>query len=112
MPDGPRDVARRYGLAAAAVVAAWLVRAALASPLLDRYPLTAFYVPVIVAAWFGGAGPALLAVALGAVAGGWETFPPDRSPWAAVAANPVRVAVFVVYGVLIAALGGLYHAAR
>ncbi|HEY1376040.1 MAG TPA: GAF domain-containing protein, partial [Gemmataceae bacterium] len=99
-------------LAAAAVVAAWLVRAALAGTLLDRYPYTTFYFPIVVAAWYGGAGPALLAVALGAIVGGWESFPPDRGPWAAVAAGPIRVAVFVLYGSLIAALGGLYRGAR
>ncbi len=61
------DVARRYGMALAAVLAAWGARAALHPYVPDQVAFTTFYLGVAVAAWVGGVGPALLATVLSLV---------------------------------------------
>jgi len=58
-----------YGLAVACVAAAALLRLALAPWLDQRSPYLLFTAPVVVAAAFGGEGPALVAIALGLVGG-------------------------------------------
>lgn len=58
-----------YGLAVACVASAALLRLVLAPWLDAKTPFLLFTVPIVVAAAFGGAGPALLAIALGLVGG-------------------------------------------
>ncbi|MET3665483.1 PAS domain S-box protein [Caulobacter sp. 1776] len=58
-----------YGLAVACVATAAILRLALAPWLDSKAPYLLFTAPVVVAAAFGGAGPALLAIALGLVGG-------------------------------------------
>jgi PAS domain S-box-containing protein len=75
MTQVKRSTLARYGLPALLVVLAatitWLVPG-----MGQRVPFALFYVPVIIAALYGGRGPALLAVALSLVAGAYLFLPP------------------------------------
>lgn len=57
-----------YPVALAAVVAAVVVRLLLDSQLGDRLPFVTLFLAVSIAAWYGGRGPALVALATGAFA--------------------------------------------
>jgi PAS domain S-box-containing protein len=62
----------RYGVAIASVVLGWLAREALTPGIgPTALPFIFFFPAVAVAAWFGGLGPGLLAVALSALAANW-----------------------------------------
>src|SRR2546423_3274463 len=72
----PNSVGRsafvRYGIAVGAVVLAWAARAAL-TPLWGptELPFIVFYPAVVLAAWYGRRGPALLAIVLTTLAADW-----------------------------------------
>ncbi len=65
-----------YSLAVLAVVAATAVRWALGGVMGNRMPFITEYFAVIVATWYGGLGPSLLAAALGMLAGLALILPP------------------------------------
>ncbi|MDB6067924.1 MAG: Multi-sensor signal transduction histidine kinase [Pedosphaera sp.] len=65
----------RYGFAVAVVLAALLLRFALSSSFGFRWPLSFFVASTFVAAWFGGAGPGVLALAAGLVLGNYYFVP-------------------------------------
>lgn len=71
IPQGRASKARStiagYAVAALCVALAAVVRGLLADVLSDRKPFPTLYVAVTVAAWFGGLGPTLFAMALGYV---------------------------------------------
>lgn len=84
-----RSASARYAFAALCIVAMVLVRLSL-DPLIGRvqYPLVLMFPAVLVAAWAGGRGPGLFAVALAVVAvqwaiaeprGGFKPMTPDRA---------------------------------
>lgn len=54
----------RYGIALLSVTLATTIRLALNPLLGDRFPLIAFLVAIVFTAWYGGSGPALLALVL------------------------------------------------
>jgi PAS domain S-box-containing protein len=112
MPVGPRDPGRRYGFAVAAVLVAWAVRAALAGLFGNHHPYPTFYVAAAAAAWYGGTGPALLAVGLGLLMAVWSFVPPFHELTIALANDQAGAFAFVVGGTLIAFLGGLLHEGR
>ncbi len=60
-----------FGLAVAAALA-WLTRQAI-NPVVghDRLPFIFFFPAVVIASWYGGLGPGLLATVLGGVAADW-----------------------------------------
>ncbi len=82
------------------------------APLGEGAPFLIVTAGVMLAAWFGGLGPGLLATAVGAMLVPYfyfeEVFRPDR--WNSVQA--IRIGLFVGEGVLISALAGSLHAAR
>jgi PAS domain S-box-containing protein len=59
---------RRYGYAVIAITLATLARVALDHWFSFRHQYSAFYLAVLFSAWYGGIGPALVAIALGAAA--------------------------------------------
>ena len=61
----------RYGIATLSVGLAVLVRMLLAPVMGDRQPFPTLYVALTLAAWFGGRGPVLYALALGYLAASW-----------------------------------------
>jgi K+-sensing histidine kinase KdpD len=62
-------LARRYTLAAAAVLAAFFLRYQLFGMQDTRFPFIFFAPSAMIAAWYGGLGPGLLATAAGLVLG-------------------------------------------
>src|SRR5262245_27763164 len=65
----------RYGAAALSVAAATLLRLSL-DRLLGDAGFALFFVAVIIAAWVGGIGPSLLALALSVAASNWLFYRP------------------------------------
>ena len=92
----------RFGVAAISVAAGWALRDAL-TPLVGptELPFIFFFLSVVVAAAFGGARAALLAIVLASLAARWSFFQPLHSfsipPWNGV----VGLLTFVVVSLLI-----------
>ena len=64
-----RATLRRYAIAAASIIVATIVRRALDPLLGANFPFATLFLAVLLSAWLGGFGPALLAGVLGGVAG-------------------------------------------
>jgi PAS domain S-box-containing protein len=95
---------RRYGCALLSVAAVTWLRV-LIDPLLgERNPFVLMFVPVVVAAWYGGRGPALLAVVLIAVSLNLFFLMNNAQDWA-------RLAVFILVASGVALLGGAMNRA-
>ena len=76
-----RSLLSRYGLCLAGLVAATLVRLAFDPLLGNQYAFGMYYPVVMLAGLYGGLGPGLLAMVLGAVAGDYFFVPPRGSVW-------------------------------
>ena len=96
-------LALRYGCALAGVALAMWIRLLLDPVLGDRAPFPTLLLAVLLAAWYGGLRPALLAVLLGALAADYFLLPP-RGVWLKDTGEYVGVFGFVSVGVGIAVL--------
>jgi K+-sensing histidine kinase KdpD len=94
-----------YLLAGAAVLVMAAARWVLAPILGEQLPFTTFLIAVLVAAWFGGLGPAVFATALGAVLGLFLFIPPIYSLDVTGSMEGIRILVFGITGVTAALLG-------
>ena len=101
----------RWVVALVAVAVALGLRAALDPWLGVRVPYITVYVAIIVAAWFGGVGPAFLA-AVAAFLGVDYFFIEPRGALQIAHPNWAELGAFLVSAALIAGLGGAMHAAR
>jgi PAS domain S-box-containing protein len=101
----PRKGVLPYLLAAAAVVIMAATRWLLTPLLGEHLPFTTFLIAVLVAAWFGGLGPAVFATALGAVLGLFLFIPPVYSLELTGRMELLRVLLFAVTGLTAALLG-------
>jgi two-component system CheB/CheR fusion protein len=111
MPGAGRAAWIRYAIALAATALAIGLRFALDPWLRDAVPFITVFGGVIVAAWFGGVGPAILAAATGYLAADLFFIEPRG---AVGSFGPERIAEIVAYCIstgLIAALGGARRAA-
>ena len=70
MSDRWRSLLRRYGAALVAVVLATLLRMWLDPFLENRAPFSTYFVAIMFAAWYGGIGPSLMVMVVGAFGGG------------------------------------------
>jgi len=111
MPEVGYGRVIRYGVALACVVAATLVRLGLDPLLADRFPFATLFLAVLVAAWFGGFGPALAASALGSVLSAWLLLPPRWSV-SVDAEHQMGLLLFFAVSVGVAVLGGSMHRTR
>ena len=105
-------VARQYAVALAAVAAALAVRALLTPWLDQRVPFITLFGAVIVAAWYGGAPPAVAAALAGWV--GAELLfiePRGTLKWRGVQ-QVAEITAYFASTLLIAALGGAMHRMR
>jgi signal transduction histidine kinase len=103
----------RYGLAVAAVLAATGVRLAFNKVLGVQEPHGSFTLAVIVAAWFGGRGPGLLATLLNTLSVDWFFLAPHHAASIPTMEEIWGLALFIVTNGLIALLvGGLREAFR
>jgi PAS domain S-box-containing protein len=101
-----------YVVAVAVVAAAALGRWLLNPVLGDTVPYITFFPAVVVAAWFGGLRPALLATLLGAFSA-WVFFiRPSVSFGPQTGTDLIGLLLFLVMGFAIAGLGGAMRAAQ
>ncbi len=94
----------RYAFAVLVVAGASLLRASLAPVLGHGVPFILYFPTVVACAWFGGLGPGLLSVALGALVAWYVFIPPAYSLAAADPTASAQLAVFLLAGVLISGL--------
>jgi PAS domain S-box-containing protein len=102
---------QRYLTAVAAVALATATRVALVPVLGDRFPFLAFLVAIILAAWYGGFGPAIVAIGLSWLALDQFLLQP-RGPLQLYAARWERFLAFFAIGLAVALLGESRRAAR
>jgi PAS domain S-box-containing protein len=101
-----------YLVAVLAVVAALALRAALAPWLGERVPFITLFGGVIVAAWFGGFGPAIFAAVLGWLGAEMAFIPPVGGISFRGAGQLVELLAYLFSTVLIGALAELMRRAR
>lgn len=102
----------RYGVALLAVLLALAVRLLLQPILGEAAPLLAFVPAVLLAAWYGGQGPGLLATAVGGLAGTWFFHPANRGLGVLTLADTIHVGIFAFTGVTVSFLHSLLNSAR
>src|SRR4051812_30800317 len=88
MPLSHRRIGTRYGLAIVSVALVALLRWSLQPALADAAPLILFVLPIVLAGWYGGIGPALLATVLATLAGTHLFPPPNKARPHAVGGDP------------------------
>ena len=112
MHDSFRPLLLRYGVAVPAVAIAALVRLALDPVLGEQYPVATLFFAILVAAGYGGQGPALVTTALGAIVAARFLIPP-RVGFASIGVeNRAGMVVYLAVGVGISILGGSMRSAR
>ena len=99
-PD--RSPATRYAVAIIAVAAASALQYSLQPLAGERFPLATFPIAVVVAAWFGGFGPALLATVGGSLAATYLFLPPVNTLRIVGRGDVASLIVFAIVGLLIA----------
>lgn len=100
----------RYGFAIVVVLAATGVRLAFNPVLGVEAPHMPFNLAVIIAAWFGGSGPGLMAAALSAFSVDWFFVEPLHSPFITSREGVWGLALYVITVSLIALLVGSLRA--
>jgi two-component system cell cycle sensor histidine kinase/response regulator CckA len=106
MPDSSsRKGLIPYLVAAGAVAVMGLVRWLLGPVLGGQLPFTTLVVAVLIAAWYGGLGPAILATGLSAVVGLFLFIPPTYSLELTGRMEILRVLLFCLTGAIAAMLG-------
>jgi PAS domain S-box-containing protein len=101
-----------YFIALLAVCAALGIRSGLDPWLGERVPYITLFGAVIVAAWYGGAGPALFAAVTAWAAAQWLFITPSGRLLAAGVPGAIELVAYAISSLLIAGLGGAMQAAR
>jgi two-component system sensor histidine kinase/response regulator len=101
-----------YGVAVMAPAASLLVRWPLWSVLGDAVPFMSFFPAVMIAAYYGGLWPGLLATLLGAAAAKYFILEPRYSFWIANSAGVLGLALFVLVSTMISILCETLHRAN
>src|SRR5262245_62214341 len=78
IPLNPSNL-QRYSVAVGVVMVAFILRYWLYGTLDHRLPFTFFIPATIIAAWFGGLGPGLLAAVAGLLLGDYFFLPPHEA---------------------------------
>ncbi len=102
----------RYGLAVIATVLASVLRKLLDPALENAAPFTAYFVAILVTAWYGGFGPSLLALVSGALLADYCFVQPRGSLVIHDLEHQVSLGLFAVVGVAVALLSELLRASR
>jgi PAS domain S-box-containing protein len=102
----------RYGVALLAVLAATLIRLTLHPVFGSTGPFVFFIIAVIVAAWFGGRGPGLLATLLGAFTGAFFFLEPAYSFSVAKTADRGNLGLYVLISVVVSLFIGALRSAK
>ena len=102
-PAHSRNCWLRYGASICFVLVALALRAAFDKFLGDAHPFPFFLAAIAVAAWYGGFGPALLALTLGYLAADWFFIPPRYQFLVADALRLFAVVVYIFTGLVVSA---------
>src|SRR6266566_1093008 len=104
MPDLPRPRLVSYGVALLATAGCLLMRWLLQPVLGDAVPHMTFFPAVMIAAYFGGFGPGLLATILSAAAANFFLTGQLRSFHVSNANDATALVLFILVGTFISAL--------
>ncbi|HUG93180.1 MAG TPA: PAS domain S-box protein [Planctomycetaceae bacterium] len=96
----------RYGIAAASVALATWVRWLLDPVLEDRVPFATYFVAVVFTSWYGGLGPGLVCVGLGALSATRFFIPPSDAFVVRNVADGVALSLFLFLGGATALISG------
>jgi signal transduction histidine kinase/CheY-like chemotaxis protein/uncharacterized protein YigA (DUF484 family) len=107
-----RSSAFRYGVAASAVIAAAVIKAALAPALGHESPFLLFFGAGMVAAWFGGVGPAVFATLAAAVITAHYFVPQPFSLQIASDGDRIRLVTFFLEATLVGLMSVALAVAR
>ena len=102
----------RYGVAVASIILATGIRLLLDPILGDKFAFTTLFFAVMVAAWYGGFGPAISASVFGAVCAIGLLLPPRGSFTVEGFDNQVGLALYLAGSFGIALLGGSMREAQ
>ncbi len=89
-----------------------IVRETVSDTLGDFAPVVSFTIAVVIAAWYGGLRPGILATALSVIAADYLLVPGRHSLYIASVSNAVSLGVFASAGVLISLLCESLHKTR
>jgi PAS domain S-box-containing protein len=117
MSDRLRSLVYRYGTALVAVVLATLLRMWLDPLLESRAPFSTYFVAIMFAAWYGGIGPSLMVMVIGALAADYFFIEPRGSlylyNWVAYdVEHEVALGLYFLVGIVIALLSESLRAGR
>jgi PAS domain S-box-containing protein len=110
-PDAERvrDLLMRYGNAVLSVVLMTLLRFALSGVFGQKYPYLTLFIAIAFTGWFGGIGPAILAVFLSSVLAAYLFLQPGHVLYVRDPADQFGLAMFALEGL---AIGFITHVQR
>lgn len=91
-----RSAAMRYGVAVMAVVVAFLIRYLIYGDLQNRLVFTFFVPAAVVAVWYGGLGPGIVATVLGLLCGDYFFMMSRKALWPLGNRESLAVGVYIV----------------
>jgi PAS domain S-box-containing protein len=112
LPNRWQSLLIRYGTAVVATALASLLRKLLDPVLVNMVPFSAYYAAVMFTAWYAGLGPSLVALVSGAVLADILFIEPRRSLFGSNLEHQVGLGLYIVVGLVMAALSESLHAHR
>jgi len=109
MPRYPSHL-KRYTVAIVAVAVAFAIRYGIYGTLDNRLPFSFFTSATLIAAWYGGLGPGLLAAMAGLLLGDLFFLPPRQGDEAYGEAVRTGIGIYAMNAALIVLLFALLHA--
>lgn len=100
---------KRYAVAVAAVAVAFAIRYGIYGTLDNRLPFAFFTSATVIAAWYGGLGPGLLAAAAGLLLGDLFFLPPRQEGEAYGEVVRTGIGIYAMNAALIVLLFALLH---
>jgi K+-sensing histidine kinase KdpD len=100
---------KRYAVAVAAVAVAFAIRYGIYGTLDNRLPFAFFTSATLIAAWYGGLGPGLLAAAAGLLLGDLFFLPPRQEGEAYGEVVRTGIGIYAMNAALIVLLFALLH---
>ena len=100
---------KRYAVAVAAVAAAFAIRYGIYGTLDNRLPFAFFTSATLIAAWYGGLGPGLLAAVAGLLLGDLFFLPPRQEGEAYGEVVRTGIGIYAMNAALIVLLFALLH---
>jgi len=100
---------KRYAVAVAAVAAAFAIRYGIYGTLDNRLPFAFFTSATLIAAWYGGLGPGLLAAVAGLLLGDLFFLPPRQEGETFGEVERTAIGIYAMNATLIVLLFALLH---